>query len=114
MLPPDHCPVPSFDDILDSSSLPPPGPDFYAARRALWLTPRPVMRHPDSTSPSVSRQRLEGLLSTPDAAKDDYAWNHGVKKVWGVLDTGSRLRRPLPLSLIVCPPLPASVPAFTM
>ncbi|KAG5341946.1 hypothetical protein J132_06040 [Termitomyces sp. J132] len=99
MLPPDRCPVQSFDDILDSSPLPPPGPDFYTARRALWLTPRPSISA--SPGPSASRQRLEQLLSAPNAAEGDYAWNHGVKKVWESLDAGGKLKKRLPLSLII-------------
>ncbi|KAG6903471.1 hypothetical protein C0995_005494 [Termitomyces sp. Mi166 len=101
MLLPDRSPVQSFDDLLDSSQLPPPGPELYAARRALWLTPRPNPRTSLSGSHSASRQRLEQLLSAPNAAEGDYAWNHGVKKVWESLDAGGKLKKRLPLSLII-------------
>ncbi|KAG6911250.1 hypothetical protein DXG01_003117 [Tephrocybe rancida] len=91
----------SFDDVLDAAVLPPPGPELYAARRALWLTPRPNSPRPSSIAPSSSRQRLEHLLRPPSAAEGDYAWNHGVKRVWKSLDAGDKLKKRLPLALII-------------
>ncbi|KAG6854883.1 hypothetical protein C0991_012073 [Blastosporella zonata] len=92
----------SFDDVLNAATLPPPGPAFYAARRALWLAPRDSPRQlPTSNSPSNSRQRLEHLLRPPNAAEGDYAWNNGIKRVWKSLDAGDRLKKPLPLALII-------------
>ena len=90
-----------WDIILAASELPPPGPDHYVARRKLWLTPQRIVEHP-SNQPSTSRQRLEKLLSFPDAAESDKVWNNGVENVWRGLNEGGRLKRRLPMALIVC------------
>jgi hypothetical protein len=91
----------TFDSILASSNLPPPGPDHYAARRALWLTPRfPASSR--SLQPSTSRKRLEKVLSAPNAVESNAAWKNGIEDVWKGLSSGGRLKRRLPMSLIVC------------
>ncbi|KAF5387726.1 hypothetical protein D9615_000552 [Tricholomella constricta] len=93
--------VPStFDDILAATDLPPPGPDYYAARRTLWLAPRPSVQHAPVV-PSTSRQRLEHLLSLSPHPEDEYVWNNGLAKVWKTLDAGGRLKRRLPMALII-------------
>jgi hypothetical protein len=93
----------SWDRILaaSKSELPPPGPDHYAARRKLWLTPRHIVE-PSPIEPSTSRQRLEKLLSFPDAAESDEVWSNGLDKVWKGLNEGGRFKRRLPMALIVC------------
>lgn len=78
----------------------PPGPAHYAARRALWLTPTKVPRH---SPPSSSRQRLEHILSQQGAVTSENAWRDGIEKVWKGLVNGGRLKRSLPLSLVVGP-----------
>jgi hypothetical protein len=89
----------SFEDILATADLPPPGPAYYAARRVLWLTPsRPLIR---PREPSSSRQRLENLLNPPGAVCDEGVWKSGVEKVWKGLTAGGRLKRRLPLNLVV-------------
>jgi hypothetical protein len=98
-------PAPSPNSSTSSSlifnpNLPPPGPAHYAARRALWLTPTKVPRH---SPPSSSRQRLEHLLSEKDAVNNEEAWKNGIEKVWKGLVNGGRLKRSLPLSLVVGP-----------
>lgn len=91
----------SWDDILAAAELPPPGPDHYAARRNLWLTPRHIA---ESSSPdtSTSRKRLEEVLSLPDAVYNDEVWESGIGKVWKGLNSGGNLKRRLPMALMVC------------
>jgi hypothetical protein len=101
--PPPLAPVstrPAFEDTLATIALPPPGPAYYAARRALWLTPVPEAPLPPV--PSTSRQRLEHLLSIPGAVESEEVWENGVEKVWKGLVAGGRLKRRLPMNLVVC------------
>lgn len=86
--------------ISSNPDLPPPGPAHYAARRALWLTPTNIPRR---CSPSSSRQRLEHVLSEQGAVNSEQAWKNGIEKVWKGLVNGGRLKRSLPLSLVVGP-----------
>jgi hypothetical protein len=101
--PPPLAPIttrPAFEDSLSTTSLPPPGPAHYAARRALWLAPAPEAPLPPM--PSTSRQRLEHLLSMPGAVESEEVWKGGVEKVWKGLVAGGRLKRRLPMNLVVC------------
>ena len=91
--------MPSFQERLATSSLPPPGADHFAARRALWLSPGPSPPRPTEANPS--RQKLEALLTSPNALEDDQIWDTGVNKVWRGLIGGARLKRRLPLALVV-------------
>jgi len=94
----------SFDEILQSSSLPGPGPDFYAARRCLWLTPTRgpcVKPATDPPSESSSRQKLEFVLNQPDAIHNQDLWHHSLEKIWDGLSSGGRLKYRLPMNLIV-------------
>lgn len=83
---------------LADSILPPPGPAHYVARQVLWLTPTKVAEHSSSSS---SRLRLEQLLNQPGAVYSDEAWKGGVEKVWKGLIGGGKLRRRLPMNLVV-------------
>lgn len=83
---------------LVGANLTPPGPAHYAVRRALWLTPAKVPEHAPSSS---SRLRLEQLLSQPGAVRSDESWKGGVQKVWNGLVGGGRLRRRLPMNLVI-------------
>ncbi|KAJ7094596.1 hypothetical protein B0H15DRAFT_830141 [Mycena belliarum] len=74
------------------------GPDFYNARRARWLTPTVPPRTPE---PSSSRRKLEQVLSTPDAVSSDDVWFGSVEKIWKGLGAGGRLKRRLPMSLVI-------------
>ena len=94
----------SFDKILQSSSLPGPGPDFYDARRRLWLTPSPRVK-PATDPPSSSRQKLEFLLNQPDAIHNQDLWHHSLEKIWDGFSSGGRLKYRLPMKLIVCSPI---------
>ncbi|KAH7914409.1 hypothetical protein BJ138DRAFT_1143959 [Hygrophoropsis aurantiaca] len=84
--------------ILSTPDLPPPGPEHYAARRALWLTPTKL---PQRSSQSSSRQRLEHLLHSSNAVYSEAAWKGGVDKVWKGLIGGGRLKRRLPMALVL-------------
>lgn len=98
----------SFDEILQSSSLPDPGPDLYDARRRLWLTPRVK---PATHPPSSSRQKLEFLLSQPDAIRNQDLWHHSLEKIWDGLTSGGRLKYRLPMNLIVGLPFKILIPS---
>lgn len=88
-----------FEELLAASELPPSGPEYYAARRSLWLAPRSAQRGPPE--PSTSRQRLEDLLNRPGAVSSEAVWKGGIEKVWDSLSSGARLKRPVPMNLIV-------------
>ncbi len=90
-----------YQERLAAADLPPPGPDYFAARRALWLAPGEAPSRP--TEANSSRRRLETLLATPDALEDDVIWQTGVDRVWRGLLGGARLKHPLPLTLVVRP-----------
>lgn len=91
----------SFEELMQITDLPPPGPDHYAARRALWLNPPspPLRREPQPFS--SSRQRLENMLLQPGALTDDDTWKHGIEKVWKVLSAGGKFKRRLPMRIVV-------------
>ncbi|KAJ7638987.1 hypothetical protein FB45DRAFT_680953, partial [Roridomyces roridus] len=75
------------------------GPDFYKLRRAQWLTPTSALPRP--AEPSSSRRKLEQVLSTPDAVTDDEVWYGSVEKIWKGLSQGGRLKRRLPMKLVI-------------
>ncbi|KAK7054218.1 hypothetical protein R3P38DRAFT_3343690 [Favolaschia claudopus] len=74
------------------------GVDFYNARRAKWLTPTVPPRAPE---PSSSRRKLEQVLSAPDALTSDEVWFGSVEKIWKGLGAGGRLKRRLPMRLVI-------------
>ncbi|PPQ65936.1 hypothetical protein CVT26_010698 [Gymnopilus dilepis] len=90
---------PSFDEILQSSSLPSPGPEYYEARRRLWLTPKGPPRPP--SQPSSSRRRLEDLFNQPGAVHSQEVWSSGLEKVWRGLSSGGRPKSNLPLPIVI-------------
>lgn len=98
-LPADANPL-GFEDLLAAADLPPPGPLHYAARRDLWLRAK-TAAPPRKPEPSTSRKRLETLLNSPDAANKEEVWKGGVEKVWKGLNAGGRLKRRLPMNLVV-------------
>ncbi|KAE9410161.1 hypothetical protein BT96DRAFT_912999 [Gymnopus androsaceus JB14] len=96
----------SFEQLLKASDsqLPPPGPAYYLARRALWLkSPDNFVPHDDSVPRqlSTSRQKLENLLHTSDAVYNKEAWEGGIEKVFKGLSGGATLKRRLPLNLVI-------------
>ncbi|KAF8477877.1 hypothetical protein JB92DRAFT_3049539 [Gautieria morchelliformis] len=82
--------------------MPPPGPALFVARRALWLAPpADTPREPHPASASTSRAKLEVLLSQEGRADDDVVWDAGLRSVWKGLISGGRLRRRLPLRMVI-------------
>ncbi|KAH9966028.1 hypothetical protein BC827DRAFT_1116674, partial [Russula dissimulans] len=90
---------PSFACLLAHADLPPPGPDHFSARRALWTTPTAASRL--GQAPSTSRVRLESLLDEPGALELPSVWDAGLNKVWKGLVGGGRLKNFLPLRAVV-------------
>ncbi|KAF9226625.1 hypothetical protein BS17DRAFT_806727 [Gyrodon lividus] len=84
--------------LANATTLPPPGPAHYAARRIRWLAPT---NKPQSSPRSASHLRLERLLRKPDAVRNDEAWKGGVVTVWKGLMNGNKLRQRLPMSLVI-------------
>lgn len=98
----------SFDQLLQATPLPNPGPEYYAARRNLWLTAplSPLPRPLPSAAASASRQKLQDVTSQPGAAYDQEIWDHSLEKVWKGLSSGGKLKVGLPLASVVCACLP--------
>src|ERR1700722_9006823 len=92
-------PSQSFDQLLEGSSLPPPGPLRCAARRRLWLTPRSDLQI--NTEPSPMRLKLEEVLNRPGALQSEEIWKAGIEKVWKGLVGGGRLKKRLPMGIVV-------------
>lgn len=88
-----------FESLMADAVLPPAGPSYYAARRALWL--EPPQEPPTPPSPSPSRVKLEALLNQPGAAESEEVWKAGLKNVWKGLVGGNQLRKRLPLNIVV-------------
>ncbi|KAJ7240308.1 hypothetical protein B0H12DRAFT_1134857 [Mycena haematopus] len=85
-----------------SSSTPLTGIEFYNARRAQWLTPPvPAPPRPPGSEPSSARRKLEQVLSAPDALTSDDVWFGSVEKIWKGLGAGGRLKRRLPMRLVI-------------
>ncbi|KAF9821258.1 hypothetical protein IEO21_00866 [Rhodonia placenta] len=89
----------SFQDRLAVSAMPPPGPAYFNARRALWWIP--TQDTPRPADPSPARQRLEQMLSKEGAEEDDLIWSAGVERVWQGLTGGAVLKKRLPLNIVV-------------
>ncbi|KAH9938311.1 uncharacterized protein B0H18DRAFT_966539 [Fomitopsis serialis] len=91
--------VASFEQRVASAQMPPPGPDYFYAQRSLWWEPSvtPLQSHEASTS----RRKLEDLLNQDDAAESDDTWRAGLGKVYRALTSGARLRKRLPLGMVV-------------
>lgn len=100
------------------SSLSPPtaeptiGPIYWERRRAEWLkqgsdqlqTSDPHHQNQSTTTTATAsnaRARLEALLAAPGAEEDDLIWNDAVNAIWKGLVRGDRLKRNLPLPIVV-------------
>jgi hypothetical protein len=92
-------PIPTSSHVSAHTNLPPPGPDHFAARRALWLKPTAASRL--GQAPSTSCVRLENLLEDPGALERSAVWDAGLNKVWRGLVGGGRLKNFLPLRVVV-------------
>ncbi|KAF9453030.1 hypothetical protein P691DRAFT_802410 [Macrolepiota fuliginosa MF-IS2] len=93
----------TFDDLVASHRMPPPGPDYYRARRQLWLSPQQDGSRSTSHSQytSTSHEKLKKTLQTPGVVYSDSCWRNGIEKVWKGLSKGERLKGRLPLNLII-------------
>ncbi|KAI0065873.1 hypothetical protein BV25DRAFT_1821566 [Artomyces pyxidatus] len=99
LIPNPPTPPSAFTQLLDDAELPPPGPDYFAARRALWTKPSSDSLPPHP--PPSSRIKLEALLDQPGALESDEVWHVGLDKVWKGLVSGGRLKNFLPLRTVV-------------
>ncbi|KAL6299720.1 hypothetical protein BKA93DRAFT_741931 [Sparassis latifolia] len=93
------CDVSSFEALLKTADLPLPGPAYFCARRALWWAPGPCPAQVVETSPS--RRKLENLLNEGGAEESKQVWDAGLAKVWESLVSGVRLKKRLPLSMVI-------------
>jgi hypothetical protein len=73
--------------------MPEPGPEYFEARRRLWLTPR-LNADTLSSRLALNRQKIEGLLSSEDKLYSAQAWR--------AISSGQRMKRSLPLPVLVC------------
>ncbi|KAI9507564.1 hypothetical protein F5148DRAFT_1203993 [Russula earlei] len=94
-----HPHPPTFAHLLAHADLPPPGPEHFVARRALWTTPTVLTRL--DRAPSATRVRLENLLDEPGALELPSVWDAGLNMVWKGLIAGGRLKNYLPLRAVV-------------
>ena len=90
----------SFEQVLQLTDLPEPGPGYYEARRRLWLTPLPDL--PSRQTPSPAQQKFEDLLNQPNAIHNIKVWNNALGRFWRSLSSGRKLKSNLPMNLIVC------------
>ncbi len=93
-----------FEQTLANSHLPDPGPDYFLARRKLWLTPRPQPSSEPSATPKQTSTQLQSLLEGPveDLYKESN-WKGGVGKICErILVNREALSQKLPLRHLVC------------
>ncbi|KAG8773591.1 hypothetical protein FRC15_001921 [Serendipita sp. 397] len=90
---------------MSSQEEPTTGPLYWEKRRAEWLhgptRSRPESVNGDNNPPSRARARLEALLASPLAEEDDVIWNDTVGAIWKGLSRGDRLKKNLPLPLLI-------------
>jgi hypothetical protein len=84
------------------------GPEYWAARRALWLSPRPgTAPSPSEPEPQgISREqglqrRLIAMLDEPGAEENDELWAAGLQQIWKGLIGSAKVKHPLPLRTVV-------------
>ncbi|KAG7449024.1 uncharacterized protein BT62DRAFT_929022 [Guyanagaster necrorhizus] len=93
-----------WDTILAVADLPPPGPSYYTARRALWLTPRNTSNQTKANKEPLvlaQQKKLTDLVNDPTKAQTESGWNEGIRLVWEGLSNGRKLTVSMPLSLII-------------
>lgn len=93
------CPESGIDE-------PTTGPLYWEKRRAEWLKePTEPQTHPreeDNLSGSKARARLEEMLAAPFAEEDDMIWSGTLNAIWRGFSRGDRLKKNLPLPIVVC------------
>jgi len=89
----------TFEQVLQHADLPQPGPDYYEARRRLWLTPSTDL--PRRQAPSLAQRKLEDMLNQSNPIHSIEVWSNGLERVWKGLCSGGKLKSHLPMHLIV-------------
>ena len=82
---------------MASATLPEPGPDYFAARQALWRTPRGTGPKP---TPKRSR-KLQALLQREGPLDGAQNWDAGIEKLWKGLIGGQKPKERIPLRDLV-------------
>ncbi|KIM25936.1 hypothetical protein M408DRAFT_330926 [Serendipita vermifera MAFF 305830] len=111
------CPPRTFIERLSYSSLasqslnvptnpeePTTGPAYWEKKRAEWLagTKKSTPQTEDDNGPgSRARARLEVLLAPHLAEEDDMVWNDTVGAIAKGLTRGDRLKKSLPLPIVI-------------
>ncbi|KAF9488617.1 hypothetical protein BDN71DRAFT_1403016 [Pleurotus eryngii] len=93
----------SFDERLNSFILPQPGPEYYATRRALWLSrPEQAQSQEQPQTPHPAGiQKLAKALSALGAVQDDRLWKQSLNKIWKGFSSGASLVERLPMRVVV-------------
>jgi len=95
--------------MAPSPTPPTMGSSYWEQRRAQWISgtgpyeitgPSPA-RAEASAHPGSSRAKLENLLATPGAEESEELWRSYLGNIHKNLVEGTRLRKPLKLSLVV-------------
>ncbi|KZT29289.1 hypothetical protein NEOLEDRAFT_1175001 [Neolentinus lepideus HHB14362 ss-1] len=85
-----------FSRLLENNPLPPPGPDHFAARRALWLTPPP--KSPPH-SQSADQNSFDNVLSQDPSDKG--FWKIHLERAYDMLMAGRALKHSMSMKFIV-------------
>ncbi|PVG03494.1 hypothetical protein CPB86DRAFT_695092 [Serendipita vermifera] len=96
-------PMKEIDPPIDEITT---GPIFWEKRREAWLQSSSAADKKAATNggqepPSKARARLESLLAPPLAEEDDAVWNDVVSSIWKGLQRGDKLKKNLPLPLVI-------------
>ncbi|TRM68098.1 hypothetical protein BD626DRAFT_480788 [Schizophyllum amplum] len=94
----------TFEEVLRRTPMPPPGPEYYAARRALWNSDWKASesREPRTLPAATNaRRRLEEQTASPDVIYNDQVWATNLQKIWKSLGSGDRFKYPMPLRVVV-------------
>ncbi|CCM04052.1 uncharacterized protein FIBRA_06211 [Fibroporia radiculosa] len=83
----------SFEHRLKSAHMPPPGPAYFHARRALWSVPSPNPPNP------TAHTRLEQILNQEGVHENDEVWDAGLATIWRGLTNRTPLKKRLSLNM---------------
>jgi hypothetical protein len=98
------------EEFTSSPPIPTAGPAYWEYRRAQWLsgsgefsTTMPFAPPPVETlvQPGSSRAKLESILAVPGAEENEDLWRNYLGNIHKNLVEGTRLRKPLKLSIVV-------------
>ncbi|KAF9057956.1 hypothetical protein BJ165DRAFT_1521290 [Panaeolus papilionaceus] len=91
-------PSKSFQDRLKDIDHLKPGPEYFEARRKLWL--EQTSNHRQRQHPQAVQNLVE-LLDDPNAVYSRYTWDNSLRKIWKNLSTGAKLKHNFPLNLLI-------------